>query len=101
MRRTRGRDALATEPNAYDQGHRMTDRTVYDLSMKHLPPDEQLRLATFLVWETICDPSHILDLSDEWSDEDMRDFTAYSLRQFDEVYGDEDWERDFTPPSSF
>ena len=37
-----------------------------------------------------------IDISDEWTEEDMRDVALESLRQFDAEHPDEDWGENFS-----
>lgn len=53
---------------------------VYTSSVKSLPASERLRLATLILDELSQTAAPILDFSDVWSDEDLHDFSSYSLR---------------------
>jgi hypothetical protein len=57
----------------------MTVQEMYEQSIRPLPAPDRLRLATLILNEI--PPLAVVDYSDEWSDEDMRDFTLYSLRR--------------------
>jgi hypothetical protein len=51
---------------------------VYLRVVKALPPSERLKLATLILNDI--PPRSVIDYSDEWSAEDVRDLTAHSLR---------------------
>jgi hypothetical protein len=59
----------------------MSVEELYEKVVRELPKAEQLRLASYIVWK--CSKSGPVNYSDEWSDEDLRDFTAYSMALFD------------------
>jgi hypothetical protein len=66
----------------------MTIEQLYAESIKPLPPADRLRLATIIL-EGI-PPESVVDYSDEWSDEDLRDLSRASLSRAAEVLGDND-----------
>lgn len=54
----------------------MTAEEVYNQVIKPLPPPERLKLATIILNNI---PSEaVVDYSEEWSEEDMRDFSVAS-----------------------
>ena len=55
---------------------RTTAEEVYSQMVKPLPPSERLKLATLILNDL--PPQAVVDYSEEWTDEDIRDFTAYS-----------------------
>ncbi|HBI46261.1 MAG TPA: hypothetical protein DDY78_25920 [Planctomycetales bacterium] len=57
----------------------MTIQEMYEQSIRPLPAPERLRLATLILNEI--PPQAVVDYSDEWTEEDMRDFTLHSLRR--------------------
>ena len=65
----------------------MTVQEVYDHSIKPLPAAERLQLATLILNDI--PPQSVVDYSDEWSEEDLRDFTnagnAYINRVLEEA----------------
>lgn len=63
----------------------MTLREIYDNSIRQLPAMDRLRLASLILEDLTAVEGKALDISDEWSDEDMRDLTAFSLQHGDEV----------------
>jgi hypothetical protein len=58
----------------------MTAQNLYSETISTLPASEQLRLAS-LILKGLAESAEKLDYQDEWSDEDLRDITAYSMRQ--------------------
>ncbi len=66
----------------------MTIQELYDQSIRPLPAAERLRLATLILNDI--PPQAVADYSDEWSEEDRRDFTLHSLRRAAESFGEED-----------
>lgn len=59
-------------------------------TVRALPPTERLRLAA-LILEDLAQPHlSIVDISDSWSEQDMRDLTTFSLRYADALYPEED-----------
>jgi hypothetical protein len=67
-----------------------TAEELYDQIIKPLPASERLKLATMIL-NGISSRS-VVDYSEEWSEEDMRDFTAaswnYVLQRLEEEEGD-------------
>jgi hypothetical protein len=66
----------------------MTVETIYNQVVKPMPPSERLKLATLILNDI--PPRAIVDYSDEWTDEDMRDLTTYSLRYAAHSFGEEE-----------
>ena len=66
----------------------MTIQEMYDQAIKPLPPAERFRLATLILNEI--PPQAVVDYSDEWSDEDLRDFTLHSMRRAAAIMEEED-----------
>jgi hypothetical protein len=60
---------------------------LYESAVKPLPTTDRLRLATLIL--NNIPPEAVVDYSDEWTEEDMRDLTAYSVRHLDESLGEE------------
>ena len=57
----------------------MTIQEMYEQSIKPLAASERLRLAALILNDI---PSHaVVDYSEDWTDEDMRDLTLHSLRR--------------------
>jgi hypothetical protein len=59
-----------------------TAQSLYDTTVKSLPAFERLRLAS-LILDDLTRSGEKIDYSDEWTEEDMRDFTAASMRRFE------------------
>jgi hypothetical protein len=59
-----------------------TAEEVYSQVVKPLPPSERFRLATMILNDI--SPRAVVDYSDEWTEEDTRDLTIYSLRYADD-----------------
>ncbi len=66
----------------------MTIEQIYDESIKTLPPSERFRLATLILSEIA--PQNVVDVRDAWTQDDMRDVSAYSARLFDAEFPEED-----------
>ncbi len=68
----------------------MTIQEMYEQSIKPLPAPDRLRLATLILGDI--SPELVIDDSDEWTEEDLRDITLHSLRQAEVSMeeGDED-----------
>ena len=60
----------------------MTVKELYDEFIRPLPTADRLQLAAMIVHELAA--SSTIDVSTDWSDEDMADLTAYSLKCFDD-----------------
>ena len=56
----------------------MTVTEIYEQSIKPLPAAERLRLAKLILGAL--PPESVVDYSDEWSEEDCRDFSRASWR---------------------
>ncbi|MBI2759897.1 MAG: hypothetical protein HYX51_00525 [Chloroflexi bacterium] len=52
----------------------MSIQQLYDETIRALPVDERIRLASLIMWESAGTGN--LDYREEWSDEDLREFTA-------------------------
>ena len=57
----------------------MTIEQLYNSEIKVLPPDERLRLAARIINDLAAE-SQVVDESDSWSDDDLRDFTHSGSR---------------------
>jgi hypothetical protein len=56
-----------------------TAETLYSQAIKSLPVSQRLKLATIILNDI---PSHaVTDYSEEWTEEDMREVSFYSLRR--------------------
>jgi len=65
-----------------------TAEEVYSQVVKTLPPSERLKLATLILNDI--PPQAVVDYSEEWTEEDMRDLTIYSLRYAVQSFGEEE-----------
>ncbi len=65
----------------------ITVEEVYGQVVKPLPPSERLKLATMILHDI--PPQTVVDYSEEWTEEDMRDLTIYSLRYAAQSFGEE------------
>jgi protoheme ferro-lyase len=63
----------------------MTVREIYDRTIKPLPPADRLQLATLILNDI--PPQSVVDYSEEWSDEDLRDFTRATWAHIDRDTG--------------
>jgi hypothetical protein len=52
-------------------------------AFRRLPPNAARELTALVQRLAALSPNARIDWSDSWSDEDMRGFTAHSLRQFE------------------
>ena len=59
----------------------MTVEQLYESAIRSLPMDEQIHLARYIVWK--CSTDGPVEYSDEWSDEDLRVYRAYSYAMFE------------------
>ncbi len=62
---------------------------VYASAVRHLPPRERLRLAA-LILDELAHSTDALDISDEWTAQDEKDLTAFSLTHAAREYAGED-----------
>lgn len=66
-----------------------TVEEIYSRVIKPLPPSERFRLATFILNDI--SPRAVVDYSEEWTEEDLRDFTAASCAYFlQQIEGEEE-----------
>jgi hypothetical protein len=61
---------------------RMTVEELFEEEIHTLTMSERLQLASRLLAEVV---EHRVDDGDEWTDEDLRDFTAASMRAIDDT----------------
>jgi hypothetical protein len=68
----------------------MTIRELYEQAIKSLPPADRFELATMILGEI--PRQSIVDYSDEWSEQDLEDFTRASWHRIesDPQYGYDD-----------
>ena len=67
-----------------------TAREIYAATIHGLRPSERLRLATMILDELAESAAPALDYSDAWTEEDLRDVTAFSQRNAGTQQGDDD-----------
>ena len=58
----------------------MSAREIYDSAIRPLPPLERLRLASMILDELAASGGAGLHLSDDWSEEDVADVAAFSMK---------------------
>lgn len=63
---------------------------IYTSTVRDLPLTEQLRLAALILEELTKANSILIEQRDEWSEEDMKDLTAYSTSYANSAYPEED-----------
>lgn len=76
-----------------------TAQSVYESSVALLPKSERLKLAALILGELSTSAGAALDFSDSWSEEDVRDLTAYAADYASDVYGEERPTAIITPSS--
>ncbi len=59
----------------------MTVTEIYEQTIKPLPAAERLRLAKLILGDI--PPEWVVDYSDEWSEEDYRDFSSASWQHIE------------------
>lgn len=57
----------------------MSAREIYENTIRQLPAMDRLRLASLILEDLTVSGGNGLDLSDEWSDQDIADLNAASL----------------------
>jgi hypothetical protein len=55
-----------------------------------MSPSERLKLASFILSDLVQSELKEIDFEDSWSEEDLRDLTAYVADHFSEAYPGED-----------
>lgn len=58
----------------------ITADELYEKSVRSMPASERIKLATRILNDI--ESASILDYSDEWTEEDLRELTANSVRRF-------------------
>lgn len=64
-----------------------TAEAIYQQMIKPLSPSERFKLATMILNDI--PPRAVVDYSEEWTEEDMRDAVLYSLRRAAWSFGEE------------
>ncbi len=67
----------------------ITAQEVFDETVQALPLTERLRLAALILQDLAHSDVAVVDTSDEWSEQDQRDLTAFSLQHASKVYPEE------------
>lgn len=67
---------------------RTTAEEVYNQVVKPLPPPERLKLAAIIL--NNIPPEAVVDYSEEWTEEDLRDATLWSFRRATQSFGEEE-----------
>ena len=62
---------------------------VYTEIVCNMSKSERLRLATIILDDLNESSGAILDYGDSWSEDDIRDVTAFSMEHADAIYGDD------------
>ena len=62
-------------------GALMSLKELYEQSIKSLPAGERYQLATMILSEI--PPQAVIDYSDEWSEEDLKDFRRHSWQRLE------------------
>jgi hypothetical protein len=65
----------------------MTVEQLYETAVRALPAPDRLRLATMILNDI--PPRAVVDYSEEWTEEDIRDATRYSLQRAAASFGEE------------
>ncbi len=68
----------------------MSTREIYEKTIRQLPAMDRLRLATMILDDLTESKGAGLDISDEWSDEDIADLTAFAMKRADQTVSDEE-----------
>ncbi|MDQ3930547.1 MAG: hypothetical protein M3328_15560 [Chloroflexota bacterium] len=63
-----------------------TAQEIYASTIRDLPPEEQLRLAALILNQLTQAADGEIDIADSWSEEDMRDLAAFSMKHMDADY---------------
>ena len=67
-----------------------TIEEIYTLTVRELKPMERLQLATRILKDLRPAQSEQVDYSEEWTEEDLADLRAHSLRYVATLYPDDD-----------
>lgn len=67
-----------------------TARDVFSETVRALPPTERLRLAALILDDLARSNLSVVDVSDEWSAQDLADLTAYSLQHAATLYSEDE-----------
>ena len=67
-----------------------TAQEVFDETVRPLPVNERVRLASLILQDLAEAELQVVDVSDSWSEQDLRDVTAYSLRRAEALYPEDE-----------
>ena len=67
----------------------ITAQQVFETSVRILPASERLRLATLILDDLSATSADALDYSDSWTEEDVRDLSAFSASYAASLYPEE------------
>jgi hypothetical protein len=65
-----------------------TAQTIFASTVMSLPKSERLKLAALILGELSDSAAEVLDFSDSWNDEDLRDLTDYAGQYAADSYPD-------------
>jgi hypothetical protein len=86
-------EGLADAPNRshplVEKALMPTAESIYETTVAALPKSEQLKLAARILEELAASGGAALDFSDSWSEEDLRDVTAYAADYAARTYGED------------
>ena len=66
-----------------------TAQQLFESSVRTLPASERLRLATLILDELSATSADALDYSDTWTEEDVRDLSAFTASYAASLYHEE------------
>jgi hypothetical protein len=79
---------MSQESTFSSEGSVMTVQQLYEQSIKPLPAAARLQLATLILQDI--DPRAVVDYSEEWSDQDLQDFSRASWEYVNRVLEEEE-----------
>ena len=68
----------------------LTAQEIYTRDVRDLPSSERLRLAAIILQELTHSGAAIVEQSENWSDQDQQDLTAFSLKHAGQIYPEEE-----------
>jgi hypothetical protein len=68
----------------------LTAQDVFARDVRDLPPAERLRLASLILQELTESGVAVVQQSESWSEEDLRDLTAFSLQHASRIYPEDE-----------
>ncbi len=67
-----------------------TAQEIYASAIRDLPPEEQLRLAALILNRLTQTVDGEVDTNDSWSEEDIHDLAAFSMKHADTLYAEDE-----------